>query len=120
MLNFINHPSFSKEAVVLQRRLPRFTDGLKSFKRICEVHFNPIEPRQVISPGKLHRIKVLDTYAIWKVELAVVNLRPNQFPRIWFAIQGSVVAFLCAGTHMDNYDDAERDRTAELLATDIL
>lgn len=119
MLSFIDHPCFNKEAAVLQRRLPKFIDGLKSFKRICEVHFNPTEPRQVIAPGKLHRIKVLDNYTIWKIELAVANLRPNQFPRIWFAIQGSTIVFLCSGAHMDNYNDEERDRVAEQLVTDI-
>ena len=103
----------------MQRRFPRFKDGLEAFKRICEIHFHPIKPEQVISPGKLHRIKALDNYTIWKIELAVIGLRSNQFPRMWFALKGSSLAFLCIGTHIDNYNDAERDRTAELLETDI-
>lgn len=82
MIDFVSSSVFEKESAELQRRFPAFSDGLESFKRICEVHFNPIKPQQVIAPGKLHRVKDCDMYAIWKVEMAVKNLRSNQFPRV--------------------------------------
>lgn len=82
MLNFIFHPHFEKEAASLKRRFPFFDDGLESFKRICEVHFDPINPRQVIAPAKLHRIMCSDNFTIWKIEMVVKNLRSNQFPRV--------------------------------------
>src|SRR3989344_8239295 len=119
MLNFINHPCFEKESSQFSSRFPKFNDGLDSFKKICEVHFYPANPKQVLSPGKLHRVKALDSYVLWKIELAVKNLRSNQSPRMWFAVQGTTIALLCIGTHIDNYDDGERSKTAESLATDI-
>ena len=116
MLNFIFHPRFSKEAAGLERRFPFFSAGLDSFKRICEVHFDPLSPRQVIAPAKLHRVKYFNDFTIWKIELAVKNLRANQFPRIWFAVRGATVVFLCIATHIDNYRDDALNKESEILA----
>lgn len=115
MLNFIFHPHFEKEAASLKRRFPFFDAGLESFKRICEVHFDPINPRQVFPPAKLHRIKCFADFTIWKIELAIKNVRSNQSPRVWFAVRGAVIAFLCVKTHIDNYDDNTINREAEAL-----
>lgn len=115
MLNFLQHPRFEKSAANLQRRFPFFEAGLESFKRICEVQFDPINPKQVITPAKLHRVRNFDTYTIWKIELAVKNLRSNQFPRAWFAVRGATIVFLCVASHVDNYDDATMSREAEGL-----
>jgi len=115
MLNFVFHPRFEKESASLKQRFPFFDSGLDSFKRICEVQFDPINPRQIIPPAKLHRIKSFNNFSIWKIELAVKNLRPNQFPRVWFAVQGATVAFLCVATHIDNHDDNSMAREVELL-----
>ncbi len=40
------------------------------------------------------------------------GLRPNQYPRVWFAVKGSIIAFLCIATHIDNYDDETMNRRA--------
>jgi len=117
MLNFILHPCFEKEAASLKRRFPFFASGIESFKRICEVHFNPINPKQVIAPSKLHRVKCSESFTIWKIELAVKNLRSNQFPRVWFAVRGATIAFLCVATHIDNHDNNAMDRKAEVLTS---
>lgn len=115
MLDFVYHPHFEREAANLKRRFHCFEDGVESFKRICEIHFHPISPKQVIAPAKLHRVKCFENFVIWKIELAVKNLRPNQFPRIWFAIHGATLVFLCTATHIDNYNDKEKDIEAEKL-----
>lgn len=120
MLNFFNHSKFEKEAADIQRRFNSFEESFIAFKRICEVHFDPINPQQVIAPGKLHRIKNQDSCCIWKVEMAVKNLKSNQSPRLWFALKGENLAFLCIKTHIDNYDNNEIDRIAELRINDIL
>jgi hypothetical protein len=119
MLSFVFHPHFEKEAASFKRRFPYFEAGLESFKKICEVHFDPISPRQVIAPAKLHRVKCFGNFTIWKIELAVKNLRSNQSPRVWFAIQGATVAFLCVATHIDNHDDNTMNREAETLVNSI-
>lgn len=117
MIDFISSPSFENESAELQRRFPAFNDGLEAFKRICLVHFHPIKPQQVIAPGKLHRVKDCDSYTIWKIEMAVKNLKSNHFPRVWFAIKGSALVFLCARTHIDNYDNHKVDRIAHAIST---
>jgi len=117
MLNFVFHPYFEKEAANIKRRFLYFEAGMESFKRICEVHFDPLNPKQVIAPAKLHRIKSFESFTIWKIELAVKNLRPNQFPRVWFAVRGVTIAFLCVATHIDNHNDNAMNREAEMLAS---
>lgn len=117
MIDFISGQPFEKESAELQRRFPHFNDGLEAFKRICLVHFHPVKPQQVIAPGKLHRVKDCDSYTIWKIEMAVKNLKSKHFPRIWFAIKGSALVFLCARTHIDNYDNNEIDRIAHSIST---
>lgn len=121
MIEFIYHDSFQKEIAALERRFRHVRDGLKSFERICEVHFHPINPRSVIPPAKLHRIHQNELWTMWKVELIVPNsgLRPNQFPRMWFAVRGSIIVGLIIGCHMDNYKDIEMERTALSRVSDI-
>jgi len=118
MLDFILHPSFEKEAAKLKRRF-LLDKGLQSFQRLCEVQFDPTNPQQVITPAKLHRVTQNDLWSIWKIELVVPGLRPNQFPRLWFAVKGSNIAFLCIGSHIDNYNDNKLTAIATERVTDI-
>ena len=101
MLEFLNHSEFDKETVDISRRFRTFNNGLESFKLICEKQFDPINPQLVIPPGKIHHRKKTELFSMWKIELVLPNsgLRPNQFPRVWFAVQGIKIAFLCVGGH---------------------
>ena len=119
MLDFICHTSFEKETAKLKRRFPALDGGLKSFQRLCEVQFNPTNPQQVIAPAKLHRVTQNDLWSVWKIELVVPGVKPNQFPRMWFAVRGSNIAFLCIATHIDNYDDNQMVKLAVERVTDI-
>lgn len=120
LLDFIEHSSFIKEAAHLRGRFSSFDLGYNAAKKILSVHFHPLDPRPVIAPGKLHRIKDCDNFTVWKLEMAVQGLRTNQFPRVWFALQGRYIAFLAIATHVDNYDDGARDNDAESRAHDLL
>ena len=119
MIEFYIHPSFKKETAKLQRRFFYLEKGLQAFRRLCEEQFHPNNPRPVIAPGKIHRVTANETWTIWKVELVVKNLRPNQFPRVWFAVKGSKIALLCIGTHVDNYNDDEMNHAALSRVSDI-
>ncbi len=103
----------------MKRRFPTFNKGLEDFKRLAEVQFALENPKQVIAPGKLHRVCIVGICEIWKIELAMKGVKSNQSPRVWFAVQGSNIAFLCAKSHVDNYDNNEIDRLAQTLVTDI-
>lgn len=122
MIDFIYHDNIQKEIAAIERRFRNIREGLSMFERLCEVQFNPINPKQIIAPAKLHRVFQNEVWAIWKIELVVPNsgLRPNQFPRMWFAVKGSVVALLCIASHIDNYDDGEITQLAKERVTDIL
>jgi len=119
MFDFHSHPLCVTEIADLKRRFHHINEGVESFKKLCEVQFHPIAPRQIIAPGKLHRVTQNDIWALWKVELAIKGVRSNQSPRIWFVIRGSTVVFLCAKSHPDNYDDNEVNTCAVDRATDF-
>lgn len=96
-------------------------DSFRAFERLCEHQFNPENPQQCIAPAKLHRVTQHSTWTMWKTELVLVKsgLRPNQFPRLWFAVQGATISFLCMGTHVENYRDGEMDRLALIRVTEM-
>ena len=119
MINFISHEKFEKEIAALERRFNNVYNGLRSFERLCEVQFHPTNPQRIIAPAKLHRITQNDIWTLWKIELAVKGLRPNQFPRMWFCVQGDKIGFLCIGTHIDNYNDDDMNNKALERLTDI-
>lgn len=114
MIQFLYHDGIQKEIAALERRFRTLRDGLKTFERLCEAQFNPTDPRQIIAPAKLHRVQQNDVWTLWKVELVVPNsgLRPNQWPRMWFVVKGSIIAFLCISSHIDNYKDKEMNQLA--------
>jgi hypothetical protein len=121
MIEFLYHDGLQKEIAALERRFRQLQEGFSAFERLCEVQFNPTDPKQVIAPAKLHRITQNDLWTIWKVELVVpkAGLRPNQYPRVWFAVRGAVIVFLCMGTHIENYDDFALDQLAQARVTDV-
>lgn len=121
MIEFLYHDGIQKEIAAQERRFRTIREGLNSFERLCEAQFNPTSPQQVIAPAKLHRVTQNDLWTLWKIELVIPNsgLRPNQWPRMWFAVKGAIIAFLCISSHIDNYDDAEMDRVALSRITDL-
>jgi len=119
MLKFVFHPLFEKETAKLKRRFYFLDKALESFKRLCEFQFHPLNPQQRIAPAKLHRVTQNDLWSIWKIELSIPNIKSNQSPRIWFAVKGSNIAFLCVVTHIDNYDDNQINRIALERVADI-
>lgn len=121
MIEFVCHDGFQKEIAAFKRRFKHMEDGLDIFRRLCEIEFNPTNPKQVIAPAKLHRVTQNNLWVLWKIEMVVpkANLRPNQYPRVWFAVKGSIIAFLCVGTHIDNYDDGDMNKLALSRLTDI-
>ncbi|HBB65071.1 MAG TPA: hypothetical protein DCZ84_00275 [Candidatus Vogelbacteria bacterium] len=121
MIQFLYHDSIQKEIAVLERRFHTIHGGLSAFERLCEVQFNPTNPRQVIAPAKLHRITQNDIWTLWKTELIVPNsgLRPNQWPRMWFVVKGAIIAFLCIFSHVDNYNDEDINRLALSRVSDF-
>ena len=121
MIQFLYHDGIQKEITALERRFRTIRDGLSAFERLCEVQFNPTSPRQVIAPAKLHRVIQNDIWTLWKIELVIPNsgLRPNQWPRMWFAVKGAIIIFLCMSSHIDNYNDGDMNRLALSRVSDF-
>lgn len=120
MFSFTRHSIFEKEFKALSKRHGHFLDkAIEAFERLCEKQFDSVSPVQVIGPGKLHIVVQYESYTIRKVELAVPTLRKNQSPRVWFALCGTSIYYLCIGAHGDNYSDNDMDRVAKERATDF-
>lgn len=120
MITFLYHDGFKKEIAAFERRFRKVRSGLIYFERLCQVQFNPSNPKSIVAPAKLHRITQNDVWTMWKIELAVEGLRSNQFPRVWFAVQGATIVFLCMATHIDNYNDGVKGGLALSRVSDIL
>jgi hypothetical protein len=118
-VEFSEHDNFANKFASFSKKYNHAQKGLNDFKKIAQKHFHPINPQQIIGPGKVHLIRQLETYAVWKVEMSVKELRKNQTPRIWFAIKGSQIVFLNIGTHIENYNDQECTDLALSLASDF-
>lgn len=114
MIEFLYHDGIQKEIAAIERRFKHLRQGLTAFERLCEWQFNPTSPKQVIAPAKLHRLTQNNIWTMWKVELVVPNsgLRPNQYPRLWFAVKGAIIVFLCLATHIDNYSEEKMNQLA--------
>ncbi len=122
MIEFRYHDGFEKEIAALERRrLRHIRESLSGFQKLCEFHFHPTNPQTRIHPGKIHRVTQNDVWTMWKTELPVIksNLRPNQYPRMWFAIRGNTIIFLCISSHIDNYTDEDMNRLALSRVSDF-
>ena len=121
MIEFFYHDGIQKEIAKFERRFHNIREAFVIFERLCNRQFNPIKPEQIIAPAKLHRITQNDLWILWKIELVVPNsaLRPNQYPRMWFAVKGASIAFLCMATHIDNYDNEKMNNLALSRVTDF-
>lgn len=121
MINFFHHDNFKKEISKLKGKFHHIEKALDIFERLCNTQFNPLKPQQVIAPAKLHRVTQNNTWTLWKIELVVPGsgLRPNQYPRMWFAVKGDSITFLCIATHTDNFNDKEMNSIALSRVTDF-
>ncbi|MFH1973864.1 MAG: hypothetical protein ABIK13_04665 [Patescibacteria group bacterium] len=121
MIRFLYHPGLEKEIRKMSKKERNLEASFRAFEKLCERQFDPEDPQQCIAPAKLHRVTQNPTWTMWKTELVLVRsgLRPNQFPRLWFAVQGASIAFLCMNSHVDNYDDGEMDDVALNRVTEM-
>lgn len=108
------HDSFDAEYKKLLKKHRQLADGLKKAQKLLEAQFDPINPQAVIGPGKLHRVSANHTWEIWKIEVALIGsgLRPNQWPRMWFAVSGDTFTLLTIAVHSQNYDNNAQDALA--------
>lgn len=123
-MQFQEHDSYQKELRSICKKQKQLSvainNGLTKVKKLLAIQFDPLDPQVVIPPGKLHRVSGFQTWELWKVEVVLLGttLRPNQWPRMWFAISGDKVVFLCIVAHMQNYDNNTVDNTATDRASD--
>jgi len=121
VIAFVYHERLTKEIEKFAQKHQTVQAGFAAFELLCQTQFNPENPKQIIAPSKLHRVNQGGVTTLWKVELVLPKsgLRPNQFPRVWFAVEGSTIAFLCIATHVDNYDDNTMNNVALARMSDL-
>lgn len=124
-MQFHQHDSFQKELRAVCKKQKHLTaaidSGFEKVSKLLVVQFDPIDPQVAIPPGKLHRVSGFGAWELWKVEVVLIGttLRPSQWPRMWFAVSGDKIVFLCIAAHMQNYDNNTVDRIAADRASDF-
>jgi hypothetical protein len=116
------HDGFVKELKKICGKYPQVDDGVAKVKKLLAVQFDPLQPKEVIAPGKIHRVHGNNIWELWKVEVLLPKsgLKPSQWPRMWFCVSGETITLLAIATHIDNYDNNEMDRKAISCLSDIL
>ena len=109
---WLEHSSYIKEFEKFSRKFVSAQQGLEALKKLLETQFDPLDPREIIAPGKIHRVHQNAVWEMWKVECVVKGLRPGQWPRVWFVVNGDSITLLVFCTHIDNYNNNEMDRKA--------
>ncbi len=109
---WLEHDSFGREFKKFSNKFPSSIKGLEAVKKLLEAQFDPSNPKEIIAPGKIHRVHQNAIWELWKIEALVVSLRPNQWPRIWFVVNGDAITLLVIATHIDNYDNNAMDKRA--------
>jgi hypothetical protein len=119
-MKFFRHDQFDSELKKLAKKYESMEIGLDAVERLLLKQFDPLNPEEVIAPGKIHRIQQNTIWSLWKVEVTVPGsgLRPSQWPRMWFAVSGDKIVLLCIVGHMQNYDTNTVDKTAIARASD--
>jgi hypothetical protein len=124
-MQFHEHDSYKTEFKAICKKqkqlISAINDGIAKVSKLLAIQFDPTNPQPVIPPGKLHRVSGYETWELWKVEVVLTGttLRPNQWPRMWFAVSGDKMVFLCIVAHMQNYDNNTVDGTATDRASDF-
>jgi hypothetical protein len=120
-VNFLQHDQFYKELKKLSKKHRNINTGLENVERLLEKQFDPSNPEEIIAPGKIHRVKQNTIWSLWKIEVVVPGsgLKPNQWPRMWFALSGDTLVYLCVVSHTQNYDNNMIDSIAMDRASDF-
>jgi hypothetical protein len=113
------HNCFMRELKALSKKYRDAETGLEKIKKLLAVQFDPVNPREVIAPGKIHCCTRNGIWEMWKVEMLVSGLNPSQWPRVWFMISGDTITFLTIGTHISNYKDNDMERLALERISDL-
>lgn len=107
------HSSFEKEYKKICKKQNGLERGFEHVKKLLAVYFDPIEPStDIIDPGKIHRLCDYTEWQLWKIEVMIVGLKTNLWPRVWFAVSGNTITFLVIGMHNTNYDDNTLEKIA--------
>ena len=64
MIEFLFHDSFIRHFKRLSKTIRHLQEGLENFKRIAQMQFDPLNPKQIIAPAKLHRIQTTDLWSL--------------------------------------------------------
>lgn len=113
MIQWQLHDSFLNEFKKISKKHRSLDDDFEKVKKLLDKYFDPINPNtNVISPGKIHRLHNYADWALWKVEVMVVGLKPGLWPRVWFAVSGDTITFLVIDMHNSGYDDNTLEKCA--------
>lgn len=115
-VSFLEHKSFAREIKKFNKKYDGGV-GYKSLKKLLQQHFHPTQRTPIFTSKVLHRVDRLGAnIEVHKVIMRVKNLKSGQSPRICIRVEGTLITFLCYGSHVDDYKD---DQLKELVKSRI-
>jgi hypothetical protein len=113
---FLEHKSFSREIKKFNKKHDGGI-GYNQLKKLLKIHFHPTSGQQVFTSKVLRRVSRLGAnLEVYKIIMRVKNLSSGQSPRVCFRVEGTLITFLCYGSHSENYKD---DQLKELIKARI-
>ena len=114
---FSSHPSFDKKFKKFILKHNQEDKWLQILKNLLTSHF---EKKTVkLNSSVMPPVGTYLDYKIYKIYMAF-GLKKKQSPRVFFAIKGDMLIFLCFGTHINNYKTGELIKKSKELLKDFL
>lgn len=108
-IEFDEHPRFAKDFTKFCRKHQQAKLAYRHLKNLLSLHFHPNSKNNPqFSLKVLHRVDNIGlNLVVYKVVMNTKGISHGQAPRICFWVRGTLITFLCFGSHINNYKDSE-------------
>ena len=104
VFTFYTHRGFKKDIKKYRKKKYPIDKAIGYLVNLLDIHFDSKKPEIPLS-NKIFRAGRTSELPIYKTLIIIKGLRKGQYPRIYILILPSIMVFLCADDHIDNYKD---------------
>ncbi|MCX6806691.1 MAG: hypothetical protein NT135_01030 [Candidatus Berkelbacteria bacterium] len=119
VFTFYLHEGFKKDIKKYQKKKYPIEKSIGYLVNLLSIHFNSKEPEKPLS-NNIFPAENTSNLPIYKTIIVIAGLRKGQCPRTYILILPSIMVFLCADDHTDNYKDSQLRQTAIQRAKEVI
>ena len=119
VFTFYLHQGFKKDIKKYQKKKYPIEKPIGYLVNLLSTHFNSKEPEKPLS-NNIFLAEKTGNLPIYKTIIVIEGLRKGQCPRTYILILPSIMVFLCADDHIDNYKDAQLRQVAICRAKETI